>query len=465
MNAVKHICINCGKEYNNYKPNSKFCNIECKKDYNNVLYHCDNCGKEIIIHRNKYQKLLNGEIKHKYCSRDCSNQGLKNSVLRTCEFCDKKFSAWVSESNRKFCSSECYELSRKQYKKLNKRVCKCCGKDFATYHKNQKFCSVKCSSKSQQYRTSCVCSNCGTVFERITSEVVGKNNVFCSKKCEVDFRSWNKDDEDILKKYYKTLTINEIVLLLSKEYNDKAICSHAISMGLSESRLWLESEEQIIKEKYENTKIEDLLKLLPNRTEASIRGKAHSFGLKGYYYHIKRYTDGEKTYIQNHYLDKSNEELAAFLNRTPYAIEQYLRSNDLFRPTEIQKTGYKSLQNFMRSRLTVWADNVRKKNNYVCSVTGGRSNIVVHHCRSFNILMEETIGTIDFPIKDNFEDYTDEELNKFVNTFFQIQENYGEYVCVNEDIHKLFHKEYGYGDNNMEQWREFTYKYKQGLYN
>jgi archaellum biogenesis protein FlaJ (TadC family) len=36
--------------------------------------------------------------------------------------------------------------------------------------------------------------------------------------------------------------------------------------------------------------------------------------------------------------------------------------------------------------------------------------------------------------------------------------------CLKEDIHKLFHKYYGYGNNTMEQWNEFVKKYNNNQY-
>ena len=62
----------------------------------------------------------------------------------------------------------------------------------------------------------------------------------------------------------------------------------------------------------------------------------------------------------------------------------------------------------------MWKMNVREINNYTCCVTGKKSNIVVHHCRSFNLLFQETIDNLGFEIKDKFSEYNDEELELFV---------------------------------------------------
>ena len=160
----------------------------------------------------------------------------------------------------------------------------------------------------------------------------------------------------------------------------------------------------------------------------------------------------------------SDYELAEKLNRTESGISQKLHHLSLYRPIEIKKDGYKDLSNFMRSRLILWKEEVRKNNNYTCCLSGKRSNIVVHHCRSFNLLFDETLEILDFPEYDIFNQYTDEQLLLFVKTFLNLQEFYHAYVCITEEIHKLFHKEYGYGDNTEEQWNDFTNKYENGYY-
>ena len=64
------------------------------------------------------------------------------------------------------------------------------------------------------------------------------------------------------------------------------------------------------------------------------------------------------------------------------------------------------------------------KSTPVCEVTGEKNNLVIHHLYSFN---------------------THPELgNDLANM-----------VRINADIHKAFHKAYGYGNNTPEQWVEF----------
>ena len=83
------------------------------------------------------------------------------------------------------------------------------------------------------------------------------------------------------------------------------------------------------------------------------------------------------------------------------------------------------------AKMQVWfnesyADGIiaKIKSTPVCEVTGEKNNLVIHHLYSFN---------------------THPELgNDLANM-----------VRINADIHKAFHKAYGYGNNTPEQWVEF----------
>lgn len=69
--------------------------------------------------------------------------------------------------------------------------------------------------------------------------------------------------------------------------------------------------------------------------------------------------------------------------------------------------------------------------------------------------MQETIVLLDFPLYDNFLEYNDEQLDNFVEMFMSLQDYYGEYISINEDVHKQFHKQFGYGNNTKDQWNIF----------
>ena len=145
------------------------------------------------------------------------------------------------------------------------------------------------------------------------------------------------------------------------------------------------------------------------------------------------------------------------MNRSPQGIAEHLLVLNLHRPTEIDN--YKTLKKYVICRLTPWRDKVRELNNYTCFLTGVKTNIIVHHIRGFNLLFYETIENLNFPTYDDISEYSQNQLDEFLNEFLEVQESYNSYICINEDIHRKFHKEYGYGDNTEEQWNEFVNKY------
>lgn len=462
---TKYICKCCGKEYYSYKENSNYCSHECRNKANIYYHNCDYCGKEFKIAKREYEKMMSGEKKHSYCSKECANLGLKTGIMKICEECGKGFYVEKSVAEiTKYCSMKCYDKHRANMYKLDVKKCLICGKGFTTYHHDQIYCSLECSGRSQRKREECICDYCGKTIERKVSDTNRKGNNYCSNECRLESLRWNAFDIDILRKNYRRIKTSEIQKMLSKEYSIKAICSRAIDFGFAKSRLWSKDEEKIIIDNYERIPMHELLKLLPNRSLSSIKHKAQQNNLLSNFYKNHVYSQEDIKFLQDNYLLKTNEELAEILKRTPYAIEQKLRVLSLYRPFETKKDGYYDLNKFIRSKLYHWKNEVREFNNYTCFLTGSRSNIVVHHCRSFNLLFEESMEILDFPDYDNFEQYTEEELQLFLKTFLDLQEYYNAYVCITEDIHKLFHREYGYGDNTEEQWDEFVTNYNNGLY-
>ena len=89
----KNICIckNCGKEFESYEPNSKFCSIEC---YNNkrfsekVQVQCAECGKIEFVSPSRYKK-------YKCCSVEClgkyNSKKYNKQVLLKCPICGKEY--------------------------------------------------------------------------------------------------------------------------------------------------------------------------------------------------------------------------------------------------------------------------------------------------------------------------------------------------------------------------------------
>lgn len=466
MTKMKYVCNCCGKEYYSYKEKSNYCSNNCRIKDNTFYHNCEYCGNKFAVTKSIHNKYMSGEKKHLYCCKQCVDKAHTTKVTKICIECGKEFEITKClESMQKFCSQECYISHKNRNTKILTKLCPVCEKSFQTYHHNQIYCSKKCRGISDRNKIVCTCENCGKSFERIKSEVDKNKTHFCSIECKLDSIRWHANDIDILRENYRKTNIKLIQGMLSKKYSIKAIRSRATYYGFSKSRLWSNEEEKIVYDNYDKIPLSEVMKKLPNRTLPSIMHKAREFGLLGYFYINYTYNDNEIEFLRQNYLTMNDVELGKILKRSPNGIHQKLYNLSLIRPTEIHKNGYKNLVNFMRARLYFWKNDIRDKFNYTCCLSGSRSNIVVHHCRSFNLIFEEVIDLLDFPLYNNFEEYNDAQLLTFVEEFLRIQEFYGEYVCITEKLHIIFHKEFGYGDNTIEQWNEFVKKYKYGYYN
>jgi hypothetical protein len=406
------------------------------------------------------QRLKCGRRKHLYCP-DCTNDGNgTTNVINTCIVCGKEFLITKAFSKQKYCSKECDSIRQRKYEDIE---CPICKKIFHPKSETTIFCSNECKFEYYKDRVKCTCAYCGKELERKKSEYDKNKLHYCDQICHYLDIAWSEHDNRILRKNYGKISNKDILPLLDKEYTEKALRSEAGRLGLYNDKChWTKSETQILLDHYSTTPMKKMMELLPNRTRASIFGKAKKYNILSYHYINTRYSNEEDIFLISNYLKMDNKQLAICLNRTESGISQHLWVLGLIRPKE--KQNYETLSKYVRAKLTVWKNKVKEAYNWTCCLTGKRSNIILHHCRGFNLLLSETIDDLNFTIKDNLDDYTQQELDEFVEYFLYLQEYYGEYCCITEQIHKLFHGIYGYGNNTIEQWNEFVEDYKNNKY-
>lgn len=373
-----------------------------------------------------------------------------------CNCCGKEYENYFKES--KYCSTDCYDNFRKSHAKLVEKECPVCGEFFKPRNSDVICCSRKCAGIRRQNRVSCVCEYCGKNFTRIKSEVEKNSKHFCSNECRQADLRWSVEDEQVLRDNYGKLSYKEISNLLSRNVNFNSIGRKVVDMGIvKHANIWSDDEIDILINNYSIKPMNEVLELLPGRSQSAILHQARNYDLKSYFYINRSYSDDEIQYIMQNYIDKSYEEMSCELGRTVTAIKIRMYILGLRKPTEI--SNYNNLYNYVRQRIVPWRNNVRESHGYICEISGCKSNIIVHHIRSFNLLIEECVDILDFPLYDDFSQYSQEQLDVFVETFLELQEYYGAYVCISESIHKQFHKIYGYGNNTQEQWNEFVLNY------
>ena len=111
-----------------------------------------------------------------------------------------------------------------------------------------------------------------------------------------------------------------------------------------------------------------------------------------------------------------------------------------------------------------WKKGALQYSDYKCQLTGlpGNGDLNVHHLYSFSNIVRDAHSKYNIEIKNIFTDYTDKELQLLINYVAEWHNNYNNAIVLNENVHKLFHELYGYGDNTPEQFEEFRGRYMAG---
>lgn len=159
------ICQNCGKHFKpKDKRKNKFCCVNCYNEakksgkYKRVSVspakECTNCGKPV---RRSFVKNRKGEACDKiFCSRNCyDDYRIKTTkkIIYHCKECGKEIVGY-KDRELVFCSIDC----RRKSTSASKRVCPICGKVFqptyinkkgeVRHPNNRKMCSLECVLKN-----------------------------------------------------------------------------------------------------------------------------------------------------------------------------------------------------------------------------------------------------------------------------------------------------------------------------
>lgn len=240
---------------------------------------------------------------------------------------------------------------------------------------------------------------------------------------------------------------------------DKSLKSYYYKCMVKNRKKWTSIEEEVLKNNYSSMPIADIMRLLPGRTYDAIALKAKKMSLNSYVRQQQLYSNDDIDFIISNWKLMSDEEMALSLNRTRRSIKAMRNNLGLFRQ-DTEKCHYEDLTKFLRGQIYQWKKRSMENCNFKCVLTGSK-DFAIHHIISFNIIIKDFISEYDIAVKDDFEDYTVDELNKLSEDFVKYHDKYCLGVCVEKSLHMTFHKMYG-DINDEEQWNLFVKKYNEG---
>lgn len=306
-----------------------------------------------------------------------------------------------------------------------------------------------------------------TIFKRFPNVTKQAILTFCSKhKIPADYynnKKWTDEELNILEKYYYEKSLDELSDMMGNKHTSDAIQTKALKyFGYSKDRTWTKEELDVLYKYYPIESIDDVCKRLKNRTRDSIIGKANQLNVKSYFYLNTFWSDEDSKILEEYWQIKSDSELAELLNKNKRSIQSRRLFLGLTRTNQYDSLSYESLQKYVRGNIGKWKSDSIRQCDYKCILTGSK-DFEVHHIYSFSFIFNEMLEENNVILKDNFSDYTDEELSFIVQKFIKKQDEYPLGVCVRTDLHYLFHKEYG-KSVTPEMWYHFERDYKEGKY-
>lgn len=225
---------------------------------------------------------------------------------------------------------------------------------------------------------------------------------------------------------------------------------------------WTKAEDDIIKETYSKYPIDEIIKLLPNRSKDAIILHANKLGLLSYNKISALWTDEQKQYIIDNWELEPDKIIAIKLNKTFRAVKAQRELLGLFR-RDMNCTSYPTLAKYLRGQNQKWKNDSMQNCNYSCVLTGSK-NFEIHHLYGVSNIIDDIFKENSDLYKESLSDYSDDELSFILQKFLKIQSEYPLGECVDKRLHTLFHSLYGQYYNTPEQWNKFKNDYMKGTY-
>lgn len=233
-------------------------------------------------------------------------------------------------------------------------------------------------------------------------------------------------------------------------------------MGKSRNinHLWTKQEEEYLIDNYHNQTWEILLNNLTRHTKAQIIDKASYMNLK----RERLWTFEDIEQLKHIYENvKCVDDVVLFFNNK-YSKKQIIKkANSLQLKNRKNKTKTLSnIDNYIRSNNTKWKEKSLEKYDYKCVFTNSR-NIEIHHIYPFYKILNEVFIDMGYDINIEYK-LSEDEIDRICKNFFKRQNEYGIGVCIDKEIHKLFHSLYGYINFTVDNWSEFVFDLYNGKY-
>ena len=333
--------------------------------------------------------------------------------------------------------------------KLNNRCKECCGRHFTNHlthipKEGYAFCK-KCDRElphTMQYfpeDKTCktglryVCRECNPSYGRFLNDG------------EEPHRAWTDDEKKLLKKVYKKYTGRELQIKYFQNRSIRSLESMADIMGIS-------GKTEETKQRARKFSSEIVSQKLKGRDLGQEWRDKISATKKEYYKTHDSWWKGKK---------RSPEQCKAISERMKgkWAGDKNPRHiNPLNGELNGRwKGGILDTYVELRSDTKDWFNESMEFCGYKCVITNGEFDNV-HHTTAFRDIVDQVFEITGVEVKPKVCDYSTDDFDELRSTLKELHSIYGYGACINKEVHKLFHDNYGYTKFSPLDFLDFIYR-------
>jgi hypothetical protein len=145
-------------------------------------------------------------------------------------------------------------------------------------------------------------------------------------------------------------------------------------------------------------------------------------------------------------------------NPCRYCVKKQISGENHYR----WQGGISPLSQYLRGKINQWKFDSMKHYDFKCFLTGKETNLIVHHIKPFRILVRETLNEAQLPLYENISKYTDQELKIITDICIKKHYESGFGVCLNSDVHNIFHDNYSVFHFTETDFYDFVERYNNG---
>ena len=333
--------------------------------------------------------------------------------------------------------------------KLNNRCKECCGRHFTNHLTNipkegYVFCK-KCDRElphTMQYFPED--RGCKTGLRYICRECNPSYGRFLNDD-EEPHRAWTDDEKKLLKEVYKNYTGRELQIKYFPTRSIRSLESMADIMGISGKTEETKQRARSFSSKIVSEKLKgrDLGQEWKDKISAT---------KKEYYKTHDSWWKGKK---------RSPEQCKAISKRMKgkWAGDKNPRHiNPLNGELNGRwKGGILDTYVELRSDTKDWFNESMEFCGYKCVITNGEFDNV-HHTTAFRDIVDQVFEITGVEVKPKVCDYEEDEFKELRSTLKDLHSVYGYGACINKNVHKLFHDNYGYTNFSPFDFLDFIYR-------